>query len=96
MKILDRMLFLIFIAFSQNIQADEASPIINMCPSLPKEIASLEPKYKDFVTEKSPSNKWNQQYEKYTKAKDVFEIKYRKEIDKVDEEWEKLNENYSP
>lgn len=96
MKKLYLLIFLIATTPIQIISAADVPSIIDMCPSLPKEIASFEPKYKDFVTAKPPNKDWSKQYEKYTKAKDDFEAKYSNELKNVESEWDKLNQNQSP
>lgn len=76
-------------------RADETA-LNDMCPGLPDEVASMEPKYKDYVLVKSSEKEWNEQYEKYTQAKNEFESKYRAELEKVESEWVRLEEKQFP
>jgi predicted nuclease with TOPRIM domain len=79
------------------VKAGEAPPLVDMCPKLPEEISSLEPKFTEYVTAKAEElEKFDKQYSQYTKARDAFESKFSVELKKVESDWAKLQENQFP
>jgi hypothetical protein len=93
MKTLHTTLLIFIIIYSYTAIANTV--VTDMCPQLPKEIASKEPKYASFVTVKSSHSSWQEQYEAYEKAIESFELKYKYAFEKLESEWQKLEESQS-
>lgn len=85
----------LFLIGFQKVSGNEVG-LKDMCPALPKEIASQEPRLEDFVSTTPTDKEWNHQFNEYNQAIENFKSKYSSELKKVKTEWKLLEDNQSP
>jgi hypothetical protein len=95
-----KIIYSFFIALSVTVwleaKASDLTTFNDMCPSLPKEISSLRPKYGDFVSSKTDGEAWSKEYDKYKQASEEFESKFSTTLKKLKEDWAKIQEKQFP
>lgn len=98
-KLLAISLAAIFLAgCEQGNEATDQAELTNMCPALPDEIASLRPKYGDYVTTdvSEDFNQWSAELDAYIKADKEFKSEYSDELAQLKSELNNLLASQHP